>query len=78
MQLLSITETQYSSEDILIISPDSDNLSVLQAAILGVDIRQHRAFALPTPGSVAPLRVADRSFDASPRRLACPNPPTCR
>ena len=29
-QVMSITETQYSNANVIIISPDSDNLSVLQ------------------------------------------------
>jgi hypothetical protein len=44
-QVLSITETQYFGDDILLIAPDSDCLSVLQAAVLGVDLRQHRRYA---------------------------------
>ncbi|EFN55931.1 hypothetical protein CHLNCDRAFT_12207, partial [Chlorella variabilis] len=38
-QLLSILETEYIGESVVIVSPDSDNLSVLQAACLGVDLR---------------------------------------
>lgn len=30
MQVMSVTETQYSGANIVLISPDSDNLSVLQ------------------------------------------------
>ncbi|GIL85701.1 hypothetical protein Vretimale_13189 [Volvox reticuliferus] len=44
-QALSITETQYFGEDVLFVSPDSDCLSVLQAAVLGVDLREHRRFS---------------------------------
>lgn len=29
----------------VLIAPDSDTLSALQAAVLGVDLRQHRRFA---------------------------------
>ena len=32
-QMLSVTETQYSGEDVVIISPDSDNLSILQVKL---------------------------------------------
>eukprot|EP00873_Tetraselmis_striata_P036981 jgi/Tetstr1/457245/TSEL_004174.t2 len=44
-QLLSVTETQYYGETVIIISPDSDCLSILQAATMGADLRQHRQFA---------------------------------
>ncbi|KAL0921434.1 hypothetical protein M5K25_008503 [Dendrobium thyrsiflorum] len=39
-QLMSILETQYSEETIVILSPDSDNLSILQAGLTGVDLRR--------------------------------------
>lgn len=76
-QLLSITETQYSGEDVVIISPDSDNLSILQAAVLGVDLRQHTRFAF-SPGEVRQLQLSETAWDASPVQFACPNPPSCR
>ena len=41
MQIMSITETQWSGSSVIIISPDSDCLSVLQAAVLGTDLRNH-------------------------------------
>jgi len=50
-QLLSKTETQYSSINIVFISPDSDNLSIMQAALTGVDIRKHWTLAYQ-PGEV--------------------------
>lgn len=50
-QLLSKLETQYFNENIVIISPDSDVLSILQAALLGEDLRQHHKFEF-TPGEV--------------------------
>lgn len=40
-QALSIMETQYSEELVIIIAPDSTVLSVLQAALLGIDLRNH-------------------------------------
>eukprot|EP00877_Chromochloris_zofingiensis_P005800 jgi/Chrzof1/15220/Cz09g31320.t1 len=40
-QVMSITETQFSGEDIVFIAPDSDTLSILQAAVLGIDLRRH-------------------------------------
>ncbi|KAI8473170.1 MAG: hypothetical protein J3K34DRAFT_411825 [Monoraphidium minutum] len=76
-QMLSVTETQYSGEDVVIISPDSDNLSILQAAVLGVDLRQHTRYAF-RPGEVRELQLSDTPWDASPVQFACPNPPTCR
>ncbi|XP_028551382.1 uncharacterized protein LOC110093346 [Dendrobium catenatum] len=39
-QLMSILETQYSEQTIVIISPDSDNLSILLAGLTGVDLRR--------------------------------------
>ena len=39
-QLMSILETQYFGDNVVIVSPDSDNLSVLQAALTGVDLRR--------------------------------------
>lgn len=42
---MSITETQYFGEDVVIIAPGSDTLSVLQAAVLGVDLRRHSTYA---------------------------------
>ncbi|KAF2314691.1 hypothetical protein GH714_030037 [Hevea brasiliensis] len=41
-QLMSILETQYSGETIIIVSPDSDNLTILQAGLVGLDLRRHR------------------------------------
>lgn len=40
-QTLSVMETQYSEELVVIIAPDSTVLSVLQAALLGIDLRNH-------------------------------------
>jgi broad specificity phosphatase PhoE len=40
-QVLSITETQYDGETVVFVAPDSSVLSVLQAALLGVDLRDH-------------------------------------
>ncbi|GIL59802.1 hypothetical protein Vafri_14524 [Volvox africanus] len=75
-QALSITETQYFGEDVLFVSPDSDCLSVLQAAVLGVDLRNHRRFAF-RPGEVRPLLLSTEAFDASPLSFSCPDPPRC-
>ncbi len=43
---------QFVGEDIVIISPDSYNLSALQAAVLGVDLSQHTTFSM-APGEVS-------------------------
>lgn len=39
-QLMSILETQYSGDTVVIVSPDSDNLSILQAGLIGLDLRR--------------------------------------
>ena len=78
-QVMSITETQYRDSSIIIISPDSDNLSVIQAALIGADLRSHAQFAFRS-GEVKLLQLApSREADFfSPRKLACPNPPLCK
>ncbi|KAJ7564056.1 hypothetical protein O6H91_03G135100 [Diphasiastrum complanatum] len=78
-QLMSILETQYSGDNIIIVSPDSDNLSVLQAGLTGLDLRRHSNLAF-APGEV---RLIDMSSVPSPRRpvsglIECPKPPACR
>lgn len=40
IQLMSILETQYSEDTVIIVSPDSDNLTILQAGIIGLDLRR--------------------------------------
>jgi len=44
-QVISITETQYLGEDIIFITPDSDTLSVLQAALTGTDLTNHQKYS---------------------------------
>lgn len=39
-QLMSILETQYSGDTVVIVSPDSDNLTILQAGLIGLDLRR--------------------------------------
>ena len=34
MQVLSVTETQYTGEDVVLVAPDSDTLSILQVRAL--------------------------------------------
>lgn len=50
-QLLSKLETQYFGENILILSPDSDPLSVLQAALMGKELTEHHKYEFQ-PGEV--------------------------
>jgi hypothetical protein len=62
---LSLLETQYSGENVVIISPDSDNLSVLKAALVegsgGEDMMQHYKWAFE-PGEVRMLQLRDLSL----------------
>mmetsp|Transcript_7535 Transcript_7535/g.19730 ORF Transcript_7535/g.19730 Transcript_7535/m.19730 type:complete len:91 (+) Transcript_7535:109-381(+) len=44
-QLLSKLETQYFAADVLVVAPDSTNLSVFEALLKNVDIRDHERFA---------------------------------
>ncbi|KAF0923487.1 hypothetical protein E2562_006375 [Oryza meyeriana var. granulata] len=44
-QLMSILETQYSGDTVVIVSPDSDNLSILQAGLIGLDLRRTSGIA---------------------------------
>jgi broad specificity phosphatase PhoE len=75
-QLLSITETQYQSDNIVIVSPDSDNLTVLQAAVAGLDLRAHHRHAW-APGEVRRLFVSSAEPETPPTSVACPRPPQC-
>lgn len=43
-QLMSILETQYSETTVIIVSPDSDNLSVLQAGLVGLNLQRYTTF----------------------------------
>lgn len=40
-QLISKLETQYNTENIIVIAPDSDNLSIWQAAVTGSRLTEH-------------------------------------
>lgn len=73
---MSIAETQWTGANVIIISPDSDNLSVLQAGVLGVDLRRHHDFAF-APGEVRPLQTAAEVATAVSKSFACRNPPKC-
>ncbi|KAI7842607.1 hypothetical protein COHA_003711 [Chlorella ohadii] len=75
-QLLSLLETQYNGDTVVIVSPDSDNLSVLQAAVLGVDLRSHHSYAF-APGEARRLELASGERPEPPTSFACPRPPQC-
>ncbi|XP_050220961.1 uncharacterized protein LOC126671247 [Mercurialis annua] len=77
-QLMSILETQYSESTVVIVSPDSDNLTVLQAGLVGLDFRRHRDLAFG-PGEV---RFVDPGSIPAYKQPAsalykCLNPPVC-
>ncbi|KAK4264326.1 hypothetical protein QN277_025523 [Acacia crassicarpa] len=77
-QLMSILETQYSGDTVVIVSPDSDNLTVLQAGLTGLDLRRHRDLSF-APGEV---RFVDTSSIPTYKQPAsavykCFNPPNC-
>ncbi len=76
VQLLSITETQYSEADVVIISPDSDTLSILQAGILGTDLRNHSEHGF-RPGEVRQMNLSATAYDPSPKQFRCRRPPKC-
>lgn len=77
-QLMSILETQYSSENIIIVSPDSDNLTILQAGLTGLDLRRHSELSF-RHGEV---RFVDIRTIPSPKEpisglFKCLKPPNC-
>ncbi|KAH7550443.1 hypothetical protein JRO89_XS13G0192300 [Xanthoceras sorbifolium] len=77
-QLMSILETQYSEDTVIIVSPDSDNLTILQAGLVGLDLRRHRDLSF-APGEV---RFVDTSSIPTYKQPAsavykCLNPPNC-
>eukprot|EP00850_Spirogloea_muscicola_P013509 SM000092S24477 [mRNA] locus=s92:159386:159974:+ [translate_table: standard] len=61
-QLMSILETQYYSDTVVIVAPGSDNLLVVQAALTGLELRNHASLAF-APGEV---RKADMSGTVIP------------
>ncbi|KAM5572060.1 hypothetical protein ABKV19_012234 [Rosa sericea] len=78
IQLMSILETQYSEDTVIIVSPDSDNLTILQAGIVGLDLRRHRELSF-APGEV---RFVDTNSLPTYKQPAsaiykCLNPPNC-
>ncbi|XP_065876089.1 uncharacterized protein [Euphorbia lathyris] len=77
-QLMSILETQYSEDTIIIVSPDSDNLTILQAGLVGLDLRRHGDLSF-RPGEI---RMVDTSSIPPYKQPAsavyrCENPPVC-
>uniref|UniRef100_A0A1J3EWG8 Phosphoglycerate mutase family protein n=1 Tax=Noccaea caerulescens TaxID=107243 RepID=A0A1J3EWG8_NOCCA len=77
-QLMSILETQYSEDTIVIVSPDSDNLSVLQAGVQGLDLRRHSELYFG-PGEVRLLDANSIPVYKQPASAVykCTNPPNC-
>lgn len=77
-QLMSILETQYSGDTVIIVSPDSDNLTILQAGLVGLELRRHRDLSF-APGEV---RFVDTNSIPTYKQPAsavykCFNPPNC-
>ncbi|GFZ03723.1 phosphoglycerate mutase family protein [Actinidia rufa] len=74
-----VYESDVLSEDtVIIVSPDSDNLTILQAGLLGLDLRRHRDLSFG-PGEV---RFVDASSIPTYKQPAsalykCSNPPSC-
>ncbi|KFK28012.1 hypothetical protein AALP_AA8G460100 [Arabis alpina] len=77
-QLMSILETQYSEDTIVIVSPDSDNLSVLQAGVQGLDLRRHSELYFG-PGEVRLLDANSIPVYKQPASAVykCTKPPNC-
>ncbi|XP_026438114.1 uncharacterized protein LOC113336685 isoform X2 [Papaver somniferum] len=77
-QLMSILETQYSGDTVVIVSPDSDNLTVLQAGLLGLDLRKHNDLFF-SPGEVREVNPDEIPAYKEPASGAfkCSNPPSC-
>uniref|UniRef100_A0A7S4BFM1 Phosphoglycerate mutase n=1 Tax=Chrysotila carterae TaxID=13221 RepID=A0A7S4BFM1_CHRCT len=78
-QLLSITETQYSQENIVIVSPDSEVLSTIAAAVCGSPLEMHSRFEM-APGEMRDLRLLQRDDGWRERRSlrACRAPADAR
>lgn len=77
-QLMSILETQYSGDTVIIVSPDSDNLTILQAGLIGLDLRRHRDLSF-APGEVRFVDTNDIPTYKQPASAVykCLNPPNC-
>ncbi|KAL6006964.1 hypothetical protein ACLOJK_032460 [Asimina triloba] len=77
-QLMSILETQYFGDTVIIVSPDSDNLTVLQAGLIGLDLRRHRDLSF-SPGEVRLVNAKSIPIYKQPASAIykCLNPPNC-
>lgn len=77
-QLMSILETQYSEDTVIIVSPDSDNLTILQAGLTGLDLRRHRDLSFG-PGEVRFVDASSIPTYKQPASMVykCLNPPSC-
>ncbi|CAD7697523.1 unnamed protein product [Ostreobium quekettii] len=75
-QMLSVTETQYSGETVVFVAPDSDTLSVLQAAMLGMNLEAHPTLAFE-PGEVRQAVLSTEGPSMEPVRFECKRPPNC-
>jgi broad specificity phosphatase PhoE len=76
-QVLSIMETQYDEELIVIVAPDTQVLSILQSAVQGIDLRDHWSLAYrPAETRVLEAGGYDAARDAS-GKFACARPPAC-
>ncbi|KAK7265698.1 hypothetical protein RJT34_33321 [Clitoria ternatea] len=77
-QLMSILETQYSGDTVVIVSPDSDNLTILLAGLIGLDLRRHRELSF-APGEVRFVDTNDIPVYKQPASAVykCSNPPSC-
>lgn len=60
-QLMSKLETQFSGEDIILLAPDSDVLSVLQAWALGEEFYAKHSKFFFRAGEVRPLLLSDKT-----------------
>jgi broad specificity phosphatase PhoE len=75
-QVLSITETQFDEEMIVFVAPDSSVLSILQAAVQGIDLRDHWKLAyrcVPACPSMFTARTKK-----GPLKAGLTYPGTCR
>lgn len=68
-QLMSKLETQYFAQDIIVIAPDSDPLSIWQAAFMGVDLTDHTEMSF-VPGEVRHVR--EQVVDAYEKVIEAP------
>ncbi|GMH43685.1 hypothetical protein BSKO_11607 [Bryopsis sp. KO-2023] len=76
-QLLSVTEAQYYGATVVVISPDSENLSIMQAAVMGKSLREHATLGF-SPGEARPLVLAKEALKLFSGSIPCKRPPQCR